>query len=88
MITIFIFAFSTIISGYYYGETSFKYLKRDATNKEIMILKIITLILLIGGSIANSLFLWNLVDIFIAIMGMINIYAIFKLRSKVKGFMV
>lgn len=84
MITIFIFAFSTIISGYYYGETSFKYLKKDATSKEIMILKIITLILLIGGSIANSLFLWNLVDIFVAIMGMINIYAIFKLRSKVK----
>lgn len=83
MLTIFIFAFSTIISGYYYGESSLKYLKKNISKFQIITLKLITVILLIIGSITNSMFLWNLVDIFVAIMGIINIYAIFKLRKKV-----
>lgn len=84
MITIFIFAFSTIISGYYYGENSLRFLKKDTNKKDIVILKMITIVLLIIGSITNSLILWNIVDVFIAIMGIINIYSIFKLRDKVK----
>lgn len=84
LITIFIFAFSTIISGYYYGENSLRFLKKKVTSKEILGLKVLTVVLLIVGSITNSLILWNFVDILIAIMGIINIYAIFKLRDKVK----
>ena len=84
IVTIFIFAFSTIISGYYYGENSLKFLKGKVSNNDIWILKLITIVLLIVGSFVNSMFLWNIVDIFIAIMGIINIYAIFKLRKKVK----
>lgn len=84
MLTIFIFAFSTIISGYYYGESSLKYLKRNASTSQILFLKLITVILLVVGGITNSMFLWNFVDIFVAIMGIINLYAIFRLRKKVK----
>lgn len=84
MITIFIFAFSTIISGYYYGENSMRFLKKRVNSKDILGLKILTVILLIIGSVINSLILWNMVDILIAVMAMINIYAIFMLRDKVK----
>ena len=84
LITIFIFAFSTIISGYYYGENSLKFLKKQVSKKDIISLKTITILLLIIGSVINPMFLWNSVDIFIAIMGIINIYAIIKLRNKVK----
>lgn len=84
LITIFIFAFSTIISGYYYGENSLKFLKKKVNRKDILLLQIIAIILLIFGSICNSLILWNIVDILIAIMGIINIYAILKLRDKIK----
>jgi len=84
IVTIFIFAFSTIISGYYYGENSLRFLKKNIKKRHILILQIVTVGLLIIGSISNSSILWNLVDILIAIMGIINIYAIFKLRDKVK----
>lgn len=84
IITIFIFAFSTIITGYYYGENSLKFLKNKTSKKDIIFLKVITLVLLIIGSITDSAILWNAVDICIAIMAIINIYALFKLRDKIK----
>lgn len=82
--TIFIFAFSTIISGYYYGESSLRFLKKGVTKIDIILLKMVTLFLLIVGSISNSSILWNIVDILIAIMAVINTYALFKLRRKVR----
>lgn len=83
ILTIFIFAFSTIISGYYYGENSLCFLKKHVTKIDIMLLKGVTLLLLIIGSVSNSAILWNIVDILIAIMTIINTYALFKLRRKV-----
>lgn len=82
LITIFIFAFSTIISGYYYGESSFNYLIGDK-RKNNTYLKLLTIILLIIGSILKPIIIWNFVDIGIAVMAIINIYAIFKLKDKV-----
>lgn len=80
--TIILFAYSTIITGYYYGESNLKYL----TNKKqgITILKIITVVLLILGSVISSTTLWKVVDTLVALMAIINIYAIFKLRKYVK----
>jgi len=84
IITIFIFAFSTIISGYYYGENCLKFIKPNLNGRSILILQIITMCLLVVGSFTSSSILWDIVDILIAIMGIINIYAIYKLRDKVK----
>lgn len=80
--TIILFAYSTIITGYYYGESNLKYL----TSKKISItiLKIITLILLILGSVASSTTLWTVVDTLVALMAIINVYAIFNLRNHIK----
>lgn len=78
------FAFSTIISGYYYGENSLKFLKKNTTTKDIFTLKLLTLILLFIGSFISSSFLWQIVDIFVSLMAIINMYAIIKLRDKVK----
>ena len=83
LITVFIFAFSTIISGYYYGEISISYLNPNRGGKH-SILKIITIVLLIIGSIAKPNLLWNVVDVGIAILAIINTYALFKLRNKIK----
>jgi len=83
-LTIFIFAFSTIISGYYYGENSLRFLKKSITKTDILLLKILTLFLLIMGCIIDSSILWNIVDILVAMMVIINTYALFKLRRKIK----
>lgn len=84
IVTIILFAYSTIITGYYYGEANLKYLMKDS-KKGIFILKIITLILLVLGSILSSTIIWSIADILVAVMAIINVYAIFKLRKHIKN---
>ena len=84
VISIFLFAFSTILSGYYYGESSLKYLIKKLSNKHINILKIITIIIVFIGSITSATIIWNFTDVTVSILAFINVYAIFKLRREIK----
>lgn len=84
LISIFLFAFSTILSGYFYGESSLKYFFNNINNKYIFILKLFTTIVIFTGSIISSTFLWNFIDILVSILAIINIYAIYKLRNEIK----
>ena len=79
-ISICLFSFSTILSGYYDGESSLKYLLKNP-KKYLIILKIITIIILFLGSIISSSKLWNIVDILVALLAIINIYGIYKLKD-------
>lgn len=77
------FAFSTIIAGYYYGESNLKYLKKNPSNKQILVLKIVSLLLLIIGSVAKASIIWSIVDILVASMAILNMYAVISLRKVV-----
>lgn len=79
-IIIFLFAFATIISSYYYIESSFKFIVGE-TKVKIMMLKLTVLSLLVVGSVVSSSFLWTLTDLFIGILAIINIYSIFKIKK-------
>lgn len=79
------FAFSTIIAGYYYGESNLKFLDKNIKKTHILFLKLLTIILLILGSIVDSSIIWTIVDILVAIMAIINMYAIYNLREVVKN---
>lgn len=78
------FAFSTIVAGYYYGESNLKYLKKNPTNMQILVLKIVTVLLLIVGSIVKASIIWSIVDILVALMAIFNMYAVLCLRKVVK----
>lgn len=81
LIMVILFAISTIVTGYYYGESSMKII---VSNKiYLFLLKIVTIIVLFIGAISSSFYIWKIIDIFVAILSIINIYAIFKLRDKV-----
>ena len=77
------FSFSTIVSGYFYGETNMKFILKNMTEKHIFILKIITCIFLSLASIISPTILWNFVDILAALLVIINVFAIFSLRKDV-----
>ena len=63
---VFMFSFSTILTGYYYGEACFKHIfKSDKGN---LIIKLGTVVVVFIGSIASSQILWSLVDMFIAFL--------------------
>lgn len=79
-ITIILFGLSTMMTGYYYSESSLKFLKNTKAI-DIFLLKVITLILLLVGSVISSKVLWLIIDIMVGVLAIINIYALFKLRK-------
>lgn len=83
ILLIFFFAFSTIVSGYYYGESNLKYLIKNANNKNLFIFKFTTFIILVIGSIIKSSILWNTIDILAAILSIINVTSILLLKKEV-----
>lgn len=78
---IFLFAFTTILSSYYNGESSLKYFI-EKPNKSLKFLKISTLFSIFIGSIFSSNIIWIFIDAFVGILAIINIYAIIKLQDK------
>lgn len=83
LLAIILLAYSTIIAGYFYGESSLKYLLKKEKKSLVFLLRIITIILLFIGSLVKATILWNIVDILVEILAIINMYAIIKLRKEI-----
>lgn len=82
-ISVLLFSFTTILTGYYDGESSLKYFNDKLKKRYLVILKLVSLIVLFLGCILSSAFLWSFVDILMAFLAIINIYALFKLQDDV-----
>lgn len=76
-----LFAYSTIITCYYYGDICLKYLFK---NKKINISKIIVIIVIILSAYIRTVNIWAIVDIATSLSTLINIYAICKIKEKLK----
>lgn len=83
IISIILFSFSTILSGYYDGEASLKSLFPNIKEKYLLLLKFLTAIVILLGTITKANILWNIVNILTALLAIINIYAIMKLKKDV-----
>lgn len=84
-ISIILFSFTTILTGYYDGEASLKYFFKNVKKRYLLYLKLATIIILFLGCMVSSTTLWNFVDILVAFEAIINIYAIFSLRKDVES---
>ncbi len=79
-IMILLFAFSTLIGNYYYGETNIEFLH---TNKIWLLLyRISVLAMVIFGSVAKVPLVWDLADLFMGFMVIVNLIAIMLLSKK------
>lgn len=83
-ISIVLFSFSTILTGYYYGESSLKYFFKNIKKEYLIILKLVTVGVLFLGCVVSSTFLWSIVDILVAFLVLINVYSLFSLKGVVK----
>ena len=83
-IAIFFFAFSTILTGYFYGESNIKYLFNN--DKYLNVVRFLTILTIIISAIASPSLLWSLVDLGVGITAIINVIAIFLLAKKVKKY--
>ncbi len=82
IMSIILFAFSTILSGYYDAESNLKFLIK-INEKKLFILKIISCLVLLISSITAANFIWKIVNILTAILAIINIYALINLKKDV-----
>lgn len=76
-ICIFLFAFSSIIGNYYYGESNIRFITKN--KNYILMYRAFVLGMVMFGALTEAHVVWNLADLFMGLMAVINIYAIIRL---------
>ena len=77
--SIFAFAFSSLIGNYYYAESNIRFIKND--KKVLFVFRITCIVAIFLGAQADFSLVWNLADITMGCMAIVNIIAIFLLRN-------
>lgn len=73
-IAVFLFAFSSIIGNYYYGETNIEFIK---DNKLVMFLYRAAVVFMVYfGSVASFGIVWDMADLTMGLMAIVNLIAI------------
>lgn len=76
-ICIFLFAFSSIIGNYYYGETNIEFIK---DSKGLLLsYRVSVVLMVIFGSVSKIGIVWDMADVFMGLMAIINLIAILLL---------
>lgn len=81
-ISLFFFAFTTIMAYYYIAETNLSYLQKKGVNKWwLWTLRLLMLVAVFYGSVKTAESAWVLGDIGVGVMAWLNLIAIFLLRK-------
>lgn len=81
-IIVFMFAFSTVIGNYYYGESNIRFIKESKIG--LLVFRIVAILFVLFGSIAKVQVVWDLADLSMGIMALINLTAILLLWKVAK----
>lgn len=73
-ICIILFAFSSIVGNYYYGESNITFIKSNKISMNIY--RILVLAMVMFGSLAKVDIVWTMADVFMGLMAVINLIAI------------
>lgn len=76
---IFLFAYSSVIGNYYYGETNIEFINSNKIYLTIYRLLVVGMVM--WGSVASLQIVWDLADLFMGLMAVLNIIAIWMLGS-------
>lgn len=79
--SVLLFAFTSIIGNYYYGQANVEFLTRKRWVMAFFRTGVSVMVLL--GAVLQLKLVWNLADLFMTIMALMNIYAILRLRRQV-----
>ncbi|PID25485.1 sodium:alanine symporter family protein [Sporosarcina sp. P7] len=71
------FAFSSIIGNYYYGETNIEFIHANIVWKRIY--QVLVLVMVYFGAIAKVQVVWDMADLFMGLMAIINLIVILLL---------
>lgn len=76
-VAVFFFAFTSIVSNYYYGETNIQFI--TAKKWPVTLYRIIVGCFVMTGAVTSLELVWGLADIFMGLMTLCNLLAIFLL---------
>ncbi len=78
-VTIFLFAFSSVIGNYYYGESNIDFLKNNKIWRNVY--RFLVLGMVMFGALAKVDIVWSMADLFMAMMAVVNLIAILLLSK-------
>ena len=81
-IAILLFAFSSILANYYYGETNIEFISEK--KRYLIIYRVAVVGMVMFGSVRSAGLVWSIADIFMGLMALVNMYAIFRLSKVAK----
>ena len=73
-VAVFFFAFTSIVSNYYYGETNLQFIHNSRTL--IVIYRLIVGAMVMTGAVTSLEFVWGLADVFMGLMTLCNLTAL------------
>ena len=73
-VAMFLFAFSSVVGNYYYGETNIEFIKTSKTWLNIYRIAVIAMV--VYGSLSGFQIVWDMADLFMGIMALINLIVI------------
>ncbi len=76
-ISLFFFAFSSILGNYYYGEANINYITRNG--KVIFLYRLLVGAMVLTGAVVSLDLAWNMADVFMGLMALCNLTAIILL---------
>ena len=77
---IFLFAFSSLVGNYYYGEANLEFLTKSKTS--MLVFRVLTVACVYLGSVASLGLVWDIADVSMGIMALMNIVVIAILSPK------
>ncbi|MCC2928996.1 alanine/glycine:cation symporter family protein [Bacillus mojavensis] len=78
-VAMFLFAFSSVVGNYYYGETNIEFIKTSKTWLNIYRIAVIAMV--VFGCVAGFQIVWDMADLFMGIMALINLVVITLLSN-------
>lgn len=83
ILCILLFSFTTILTGYYYTESSLKFLYKRFN---INVLKILAPGSVFMGTVFSPTTIWRMIDLLVGILAIINIYSLYKMRKEIVSY--
>lgn len=78
--SVLLFAFTSIIGNYYYGQANVEFITRSKTVMIVFRSLVAAMVLL--GAVSQLKLVWNMADLFMTIMALMNITVLFLLRRQ------
>lgn len=79
-VSIFLFAFSSLVGNYFYTETNFKFITES--KKALFVFRITCVVAVFGGALLDFTKIWTVADILMGLMAMVNLVSIVLLGNK------